>query len=294
MNKKNPCGIVMAGGRGTRLHPITRAVSKQLLPVYNKPLVYYPISILMLADIRDIAVIVSKGHKEQFEALLQDGRELGINITFIEQDEPAGIAQAFHIAEDFIAGRPVGLALGDNVFFGQGLSPMLQRTTQNLDGATVFAYHVNNPEAFGIVEFDADGNAISLEEKPAQPKSSWAVTGLYFYDENVVEISKSIKPSARGELEITDVNKAYLERGKLQVKKLNRGMAWLDTGSAESLLEASAFVSTIERRQNHMVACLEEIAWRKGWINDEQLMALYHKQEKTEYGRYLASLLKDR
>lgn len=283
-------GIILAGGSGTRLYPLTKAVSKQLMPIYDKPMIYYPMSILMLAGIKDILIISTPTDTPRFEQLFGDGHELGLNLEYKVQESPDGLAQAFILGEEFIGNDSVCLILGDNIYYGGGLSKMLQRVASKEKGATVFGYHVHDPERFGVVEFDDQMKAISIEEKPEKPKSNYAVTGLYFYDNKVVEIAKNIEPSPRGELEITDVNKAYLEAGELDVEVMGRGYAWLDTGTHESLLEAGTFIETIEKRQNLKVACLEEISYRMGYINREQLIELAQPLKKNEYGQYMLRL----
>lgn len=283
-------GIILAGGSGTRLYPITKGISKQLIPVYDKPMIYYPLSTLMLAGIRDILVISTPEYTPLFESLLGDGSYFGINLSYKVQEHPNGLAEAFILGKEFIGSDSVCLILGDNIYYGSGLSKQLQEAAKKEDGATVFGYHVNDPERFGVVEFDENMHALSIEEKPEHPKSNYAVTGLYFYDNDVVEIAENLKPSDRGELEITDVNKEYLKRVKLDVKIMGRGYAWLDTGTHDSMLEAASFISTIQKRQNLKVACLEEIAYRMGWITKAKLIELAQPLKKNDYGQYLLRL----
>ena len=285
-------GIILAGGSGTRLYPITRGVSKQLLPVYDKPMIYYPLSVLMLAGIRDILVITTPEDNASFKRLLGDGSDFGISIIYAVQPSPDGLAQAFIIGEEFIGNDNVCLVLGDNIFYGQSFTQTLKQAAAKTHGATVFGYQVKDPERFGVVEFNENFNALSIEEKPQQPKSDWAVTGLYFYDQRVVEFAKQIKPSTRGELEISDLNQMYLEDGSLSVQLLGRGFAWLDTGTHESLHEAASFVQTVQNIQDLQIACLEEIAWRNGWLSDEKLEELARPMAKNQYGQYLLRLLK--
>ncbi|MGN0163578.1 MAG: glucose-1-phosphate thymidylyltransferase RfbA, partial [Candidatus Ornithomonoglobus sp.] len=286
-------GIILAGGRGTRLYPMTKVTSKQLLPIYDKPMIYYPLSALLLAGIRDVLIISTPEDTSVYEELLGDGSKLGIHIKYKVQPEPKGLAQAFILGEEFIGDDSVCLILGDNIFYGKDFTKILRNAQKDLDGAVIFGYQVKNPTAFGVVEFDKDHNVVSIEEKPAKPKSNYAVPGLYFYDNDVVEIAKNVKPSARGEVEITSVNNAYLEKGKLKVELMPRGMAWLDTGTPNGMLNASRFVQTVQEMQGFYISCLEEIAWRRGFINDEELKARGEELKMTDYGQYLLSLLED-
>lgn len=286
-------GIILAGGSGTRLYPITKGISKQLIPVYDKPMIYYPLSTLMLAGITDILVISTPEYTPLFEQVLGDGSDIGVSLTYKVQEKPNGLAEAFILGADFIGNDSVCLILGDNIYYGSGLSKLVQEAAEKIDGATVFGYHVNDPERFGVVEFDDDMKALSIEEKPENPKSNYAVTGLYFYDSTVVEKAKNLKPSNRGELEITDINKLYLDEGKLDVKLMGRGYAWLDTGTHDSMMEAASFIATIQKRQNLKVACLEEIAYRMGYISKEKLVELAQPMKKNDYGQYLLRLAKE-
>lgn len=286
-------GIILAGGSGTRLYPITKGISKQLIPVYDKPMIYYPLSTLMLAGITDILVISTPEYTPLFEQLLGDGSDIGVSLTYKVQEKPNGLAEAFILGAEFIGNDSVCLILGDNIYYGSGLSKLVQEAAEKIDGATVFGYHVNDPERFGVVEFDDDMKALSIEEKPENPKSNYAVTGLYFYDNTVVEKAKNLKPSNRGELEITDINKLYLDEGKLDVKLMGRGYAWLDTGTHDSMMEAASFIATIQKRQNLKVACLEEIAYRMGYISKEKLVELAQPMKKNDYGQYLLRLAKE-
>ena len=284
-------GIILAGGSGTRLYPITMSVSKQLLPIYDKPMIYYPLSTLMLAGIREILVITTPQDQAQFQRLLGDGSQYGLQLSYAAQPSPDGLAQAFIIGREFVGADNVALVLGDNIFYGHGLPEDLRRASQRTEGATVFAYQVRDPERYGVVEFDSEGRAISLEEKPKAPRSHWAVTGLYFYDNRVLDVAANLKPSARGELEITDVNRAYLEWGALHVEKLGRGIAWLDTGTHESLHQASGFIQTLQERQGLMVSCLEEIAYHEGWMSAEDVRRIAEPMKKNEYGQYLLRMI---
>lgn len=286
-------GIILAGGSGTRLYPITKGISKQLIPIYDKPMIYYPLSTLMLAGITDILVISTPEYTPLFEQLLGDGSDIGISLTYKVQEKPNGLAEAFILGADFIGNDSVCLILGDNIYYGSGLSKLVQEAAEKTDGATVFGYHVNDPERFGVVDFDSNMKALSIEEKPENPKSNYAVTGLYFYDNTVVEKAKNLKPSDRGELEITDINKLYLDEGKLDVKLMGRGYAWLDTGTHDSMMEAASFIATIQKRQNLKVACLEEIAYRMGYISKEKLVELAQPMKKNDYGQYLLRLAKE-
>ena len=284
-------GIILAGGSGTRLYPLTKSISKQIMPIYDKPMIYYPLSVLMLANIREILIISTERDLPVFKELLKDGSELGLKLEYKVQEKPNGLAEAFIIGEEFIGDDNVALILGDNIFYGSGFTGLLEEMSKIEDGAAIFGYPVKDPRAYGVVEFDETGKAISLEEKPENPKSNYAIPGLYFYDNTVVEKAKNVKPSARGEIEITTVNEMYLSEGKLNVKNLGRGVAWLDTGTHDALLEAANFVQTVQKRQGFYIACIEEIAYAKGWINKEQLLKLAEPMMKTEYGKYLAELI---
>lgn len=286
-------GIILAGGSGTRLYPVTKAISKQMIPIFDKPMIYYPLSVLMLARIREILIISTARDILVFQELLGDGKELGLSISYEIQESPKGLAEAFIIGEEFIGNDSVALILGDNLFYGHGFTGMLEKAVNNKSGATIFGYYVKNPKDFGVVEFDSDGKVVSLEEKPNNPKSNYAIPGIYFYDNSVIEKAKAVLPSERGELEITSINEMYLKENTLNIISLGRGMAWLDTGTFDGLLEASNFVKTIQTRQGIMIACLEEIAYNKGWIDDKQLLKLSKSLEKTSYGEYLLSLLKN-
>ena len=286
-------GIILAGGSGTRLYPITRGISKQLIPVYDKPMIYYPLSTLMLAGIREVLIISTPEYTESFEKLLGDGSDIGLNLEYKVQEKPNGLAEAFIVGKEFIGDDSVCLILGDNIYYGSGLSQLLQEAASKKSGATVFGYHVTDPKRFGVVEFDDSMHALSIEEKPENPKSNYAVTGLYFYDNDVVQIAENIKPSARGELEITDINKEYLKRGTLNVELMGRGYAWLDTGTHDSMLEAASFISTIQKRQNLKVSCLEEIAYRQKWISREKLLELAQPMKKNDYGQYLMRIAQE-
>jgi len=288
LNRK---GIILAGGTGTRLHPVTKAVSKQLIPVYDKPMIYYPLSVLMLAGIREILIINTPHESEQFQRLLEDGSQWGLSLTYAVQPKPEGLAQAFIIGEEFLGGAPAAMILGDNLFYGAKLQDVVRAAAAETDGASVFGYHTNNPSAYGVAEFDANGVVIGLEEKPAKPRSNYAVTGLYFYDSKVCDFARALKPSARGELEITDLNRVYLERGELRLRKLGRGVAWLDTGTPEDMLSASNFIHTVVSRQGLQIACPEEIAYRNHWIDDKTLLAQADALGKTRYGSYLRELV---